>query len=335
MPEPAALGPRRLWRAVIRPLVEEASGDVVCDVSDGAIAEGLLVTTRATLHVVGGGDALQELSRVYGDRVVFHPGARSAWAAADRYRLAVLDVGRASPDHVDALTALAESDSAPPVLLEGLGAGRQAPDPVLADFTGRGWAVIELPGFDQIRLVLPGGQRVLEGPTVDAILERLRSGAPALGEGHAAAEAAARADELATRLGEAEQRAAVAAAGRELAERRRAASEDIVAALRLFNDGARADLERARHETEEIRRLAESARADAAVARARTARLSRAQVAVRNDLVRLEASQAWRLGHWLTRAARILTFRKPGRTNAVSRALERLDAVTPSGGDNP
>ena len=110
MPEPAVLGSRRLLRPVIRPLVEEATGDIVCDVNDGAIAEGLLATTKATLHAVGKSDALEELGQIYGGRVVFHTGAASAWGAVPRCRLAVLDVERAFSGHLDALTALAESD---------------------------------------------------------------------------------------------------------------------------------------------------------------------------------------------------------------------------------
>lgn len=334
MPEPAALGPRRLWRAVVRPLVEEGEGDIVCDVSDAAIAEGLLATTQATVHAVGRIDVWHELSQVYRDRIVFHREAAAAWEAVAGCRLAVLDIGRASSGHVDALTVLVEDDgSAPPVLIQGV-AGRAAWGRALAAFTERGWAVIELPGFEQIRLVLPGGKSVLDGPTLDAILGRLSSGAPAAIDQRAGSADRAKIEELTTRVGELERGVAEAEARRELAERRRAALEDIVVALRLFNDEARADLDRAHRESEALRRLADSSRAEAAAARVHGARVARAQIALREDLVRLQGSQSWRLGHWLMRAARILTFRKPGRTDALSKAIERIDAVPPLGDEH-
>jgi hypothetical protein len=334
MPEPAALGPRRLWRAVVRPLVEEGWGDIVCDISDAEIAEGLLATTEATLHTVARGEVFDELSQVYRDRFVFHRDAAAAWEAANGCRLAVLDIQRASLGHVDALCALVENDGpAPPVLIQGLH-GRAASDTALADFTGRGWAVIELPGFEQIRLVLPGGQKVLDGSTLDAILERLSAGSPATNDPHVSDDASTKIEQLRTRVRVLEQSVAKAQAERELAERRRAASEDVVATLRLINDKARADLDHSHGESESLRRLVDSSHADARAAHARTARMARAQAAVRDDLMRLQASQSWRLGHRLGQLARILTFRKPGRTNAVSKAIERLDASAPSGEDH-
>ena len=112
------------------------------------------------------------------------------------------------------------------------------------------------------------------------------------------------------------------------------ATNDIVEALRLFNDEARAELARARRQTEDMRGLADAAYAEAADAHARVARLAHTQLAVRADLVRLQASQSWRIGHWLTRLARVLTFRKPGRTDGLSKAIERIDAVTPPGDDH-
>ena len=61
-----------------------------------------------------------------------------------------------------------------------------------------------------------------------------------------------------------------------MAERRQATTEDIVTTLRLFRDEARAETERARQQTEDMRRLIEAARADtAAWARARSARVLR------------------------------------------------------------
>jgi hypothetical protein len=273
----------------------------------------------------GASDALEELAQVYAGRVVFHRSAAAAWEAVGACRLAVLDAGRRLGAHVDALSALAEGD-APPVLVQGLGGDR-----TLEAFSRRGWALVELPGFDQIRLVLPGGQRALGSTSLEAILERLEAGPEAATESRGAAEADERIEELERRVREHEQRAAKAEAARELAERRRAATEDVNQTLRLFRDEARADVQRAREQAEDMRRTLEVARADTAAARARVARFSRVQTAVRQDLVRLQASQAWRLGHWLTRAARILTFRKPGRTDAVGKALERLDSITPSG----
>jgi hypothetical protein len=330
MPEPAPLGPRRLWRAVIRPLAEEGTGDVLCDVADGSIAEGLLVTTKARVHAVGGGEPLERLAQIYRDRVVFHPSSRAAWAAAAPCRLAVLDAGRSLDEHVSALRELAESGGTlPPVLVQGVsGAGAAG---VQGTFSRQGWAVVELPGFDQIRLVVPGGHRVTESIALDRILERLASGAQAAVEPRGMGDGEERVAALTTRVGDLQERLADAEARRELAEQRRATTEDLVVTLRLFRDDARADLQRAREQTEDMRRQLEAARADVAEARARNARFSRVQRGVRDDLERLQDSQSWRLGHWLTRAGRILTFRKPGRTDAVSKALERLDAITPSG----
>ena len=333
--EPAALGPRRLWRAVIRPLVEEASGDIVCDVNDGAIAEGLLVTTQATLHAVGTSDALEELAQIYGDRVVFHTGAASAWGAVPLCRLAVLDVEREFSGHLEALTALAESDGPlPPVLIQGLAADRVATDPAIAAFTAGGWAVIELPGFDQIRLVLPGGRGVLDGPTLRGdprtiALRRARSrsaDAPARRRPSARSSTAACASSS-----EGSRRPTPVASwpsdGELATERHRRG------AAALQRRGARGSRPRTPPDRGHARH-ADSAYAEAAAAHARVARLAHTQLAVRADLVRLEASQSWRIGHWLTRPARILTFRKPGRTNGLSKAIERIDAVTPPGDDH-
>ena len=89
----------------------------------------------------------------------------------------------------------------------------------------------------------------------------------------------------------------------------------------------RAELARARRQTEEMRELADAARA-------RSASLAHTHTAVRADLVRLQASQSWRIGHWLTRLARVLTFRKPGRTDGLSKAIGRIDAVAASGDDH-
>jgi hypothetical protein len=336
MAEPAPLGPRRLWRAVIRPLVEQGDGDVVCDVGDVTIPEGLLVATEAKLHAVGAGAGLEDLAEVYRDRIVFHRSPAAAWEAVGTCRLAVLDVGRTLAEHIDSLSELAAGDgAAPPVLVQGLGGGRDAGAAALAAFSRRGWALVELPGFDHIRLVLPGGRRALDAAGLDAILERLRTGS---GAQRQTSEVDERIQALQQRVRELELLVAEAEAGRELAQQRRATTEDLVATLRLFRDEARAETERARTETEraraeteDIRRLLDGARADTAAARARSKRVLRVHSAVREDLVRVQASQSWRLGHWLTRAARILTFRKPGRTDAVSKALERVDAITPTG----
>jgi hypothetical protein len=329
MPEPAPLGPRRLWRAVIRPLAEHGSGDVVCDVGDVSIPEGLLVTTDAKLHAVGAGAGLEELSEVYRDRIVFHRSPAAAWEAVGVCRLAVLDVGRALGGHIEPLSELAQSaGAAPPVLIQGLAAARDAGEGALAVFSRRGWALVELPGFDHIRLVLPGGRRAIDAPALDAILERLSTGPVDQREDTRAAE---RVRGLEERVRELERLLAEAEASRELAQQRKATTEDLVTTLRLFRDEAQADARRAQEQSEDMRRILEAARADTTAARERSARVLRVQSGVREDLLRLQDSQSWRIGHWLTRAARILTFRKPGRTDAVSKALERLDAVTPSG----
>ena len=330
MAEPAPLGPRRLWRAVIRPLVAEGTGNVVCDVADAAIPEGLLVTTRATLHAVGASSSSAVLAQVYRDRVVFHRSPAAAWETVGPCRLAVLDAARNLSAHIDALDELAGSDApAPPVLVQGF--GREGGERSLTAFSRRGWVLVELPGFDQIRLVLPGGPRALGSTSLEAILERLQAGPEAPTQTYGGAVADERLLELEQRLGELEERAARAEAARELAERRRAATEDVNTTLRRFRDEARADAGRAREQAEDMRRLLETARADTAAARTRVAHLALDPGEPRDDLVRLQGSHAWRLGHWLTRAARVLTFRKPGRTDAVGKALERLDSITPSG----
>jgi hypothetical protein len=244
----------------------------------------------------------------------------------------VLDAGRSLDEHVASLGALAESEgAAPAALIQGLGAGRQAAASAVTELGRRGWAVVELPGFAAMRLVLPGGRRVLESATLERILERLSATAPGAAEQRRADVVAERTDQLEERVRALELRLAEAEAGRELAQRRQATTEDVVVTLRAFRDEARAELGRAHQQTDDFRRQLEAARADVTVARARNDRFSRVQRSVREDLVRLQVSQAWRLGHWLTRAGRILTFRKPGRTDAVSRALERLDQITPSG----
>lgn len=250
---------------------------------------------------------MDELAELYRDRIVFHRDATAAWNEVVRCRLAVLDVSRPSAGHLDALAALARDERpAPPILMQGFDG--QADGPGVGAFKSQGWAVVELPGFDQIRLVLPGGQRSLDGSTINAILGELPVGVADDAHEQMRDDAAEKLEELATRVRELERRVAEVDAERELAERRRDASEEIVATLR---------------------RVVDSSRTEGAAARAHSARLGRAQAAVRKDLIRLQRSQAWRLGHWLSRTARLLTFRKPGHTDAVSKAIDRIDAAAP------
>jgi GT2 family glycosyltransferase/spore maturation protein CgeB len=49
---------------------------------------------------------------------------------------------------------------------------------------------------------------------------------------------------------------------------------------------------------------------------------------VRADVERISTSRAWRWGHRITRALRLLTFRKPRTEGAVTRAMKRLDEAS-------
>ena len=306
MPEPAPLGPRRLWR-VGDPArsSRRRSGDVVCDVGDGAIAEGLLVTTEVTLHAVGASDALDELAQVYGERVVFHRCRGSAWEAVGAVpprRCSMRGRALSASTSTRSATLGARRGPRPPSSSRGWRA-REAGDRRSRRSRARGWALVELPGFDQIRLVLPGGRRALDAPAST----RSSSGCGQASRGRSTCGRARDRGAGARSCGSASAssssgspRPRPAASSRSAGGRRPRTSST----LRLFSDEARADSERARRQKPRtcagyVDDRTRRRRRDAAH---RPRALCAHPGAVREDLVRLEASQSWRIGHWLTRA---------------------------------
>ncbi|MGH2945005.1 MAG: hypothetical protein ACRDPC_01835 [Solirubrobacteraceae bacterium] len=319
MAEPLARDERALWRSVIRPLTDGASGDVVCDTDDHELAEALLAVSRTVVHAVSPSGAAG-LDAVYGDRLVVHGSASRACSAVRACRLAILDARRELHGHIDALRQLGGHQlGAPAVLVHGLGQTLGPGESSIAVLSEHGWRLLDLPGFDDVRIALPSGATELERP-IEAIIQRL--GVEELED----EEASGQVVELKRRLAEVE-------ADREAAERREAAMADTAAALRIFTDEARGDAERAREHIEDLRRRVADAERRTASARAereklagRLTALEGATEAASADLARLRESQSWRLGHAIVRAARVLTFRRPGRTDALTRAIERLQA---------
>lgn len=299
---------------------------MVCDVGDSLFPEGILATTDATLHAVLPCEGLEDLGRIYGARVVVHHSAASAWQAATECRFAVLDVGRRLSQHLDALARLGAEEGAPRVVLQGIADIRAGFDAAVKPLLDeQGWAVVELPGFEPARLALPPGQWD-DDFDLEPFLDRLRK-LRASGSSITGADAAA-IEDLQERLATAQVELGEAQARREHAVRAAEGMQDVIAALRTFNDEARA-------EAADLRQLVTLAEQRSALAAQDTVRLTNrvaalehVHLAVHQDLGRLRRSQAWRLGHWLTKAGRVMTFRKPGRTDGFEKALERLDGIS-------
>ncbi len=136
---------------------------------------------------------------------------------------------------------------------------------------------------------------------------------------HSSAQAAARLEVAYERADAAEQRA-----GALDREARRAADEMGIAridttALVNSRDALRSERDSLRSELAKLggRRNALLVKVEA---------LEGLQGQTKQDLERARASWAWRLGHALTKLGRILTFRRPGRTDALGAAIDRLSS---------
>ena len=369
MTDVGAAAQRGFWRLVVRPLAEQQGGPVVCDAREPGIPEGILAVTRSEVHAVAPCEALASLVPAYTGRLQLHASPADAWPAAPGCRLAVLDARCELPSHVKAIGGLAASGAEPPaVLLHGIDDSRAAngAGDALVMLGERGFQVVELAAFPHARLMVPAGSPadhpcLVLASRVDATTRGHAANGGGNGSGARTSPVATRTDERAAaeeatraKLRRAEQRVAAAETGRHVAEAQLEASRSLIETLRRFNDDAGAQLRRAHEHVEDLRRsveqaaaLEERARTEARVIgiernglreeRSRLlheveAHLATAR-ATRADLVRVRASHAWRVGHALTRLARVLTFRRPGRTDAVSKAIDRLDAASPTGRD--
>ena len=356
MPEQAAGLDPRLWRAVIYPLFEAGVDRVLVDSPGEFVAERTLAVTSASVRAVAPAPGLDPLVALYGGRLSVHGSVADAWNAHDGCDLAVVDVARALPEHVESARRTAESSGRRPALLVH---GPDAVDALAstelrssaAIFEEHGWLVLDIPGFSgaQLAFLQPGDRLARRASSIVTRLgsrsadPRLHELARALAEARAERESAQRREQLARELARVlrvslDTADLVAQRVQRALEAQRARADQLEWQLAELGP-LRAERDRLEREGEHTRQQRDRQQSELVVLRADRDRLARelaglearvdaldeVRLVTAAELDRVARSSAWRIGHRLTRIARVLTFRKPGRTDGVMRAVERLE----------